>query len=308
MGERSLTPQEVADLLQIKKNTVYELVKRGELKAYRVGRKLRVEETAVNEYKAGMMEHQMPQKTFAPISTPFLPNRGELIICGQDAFLDVLSQRLENHPQGAKCLRHYIGSYNAIYELYNDRAQVATAHLWDGDTDTYNLPYMKGMLPGIPFVLIRLVSRIQGFYVQKGNPQGIQSWEDLKRNDIILANREKGSGTRVLLDERLRLLQIRSHHLQGYDQVFTSHLSVASAVAQGRADFGLGNEKAALQTPTIDFIPMQEEWYDMVMKKEDFEQDACQTIVSILNTLDFKREIEAMGGYNTGDMGKILHA
>lgn len=300
----ALTPQEVADILKIAKNTVYELIKRGELNSYKVGNKFRVDLKDIEEYKNRTKNKGL---NAAP---PLIENDSSssskgFVICGQDPILDILSRHLENHPYGLRTLRSYVGSYNGLYALYQGNVHAATAHLWDADSGEYNIPYVKRMLPGIPFVIINLVHRIQGFYVKKGNPKGIKDWKDLTRKEITIVNREKGSGTRVLLDEKLRLLGVYGSTVNGYNNECTSHLAVASTVSRGEADLGLGNEISSLSVKGIDFIPMQDERYDMIIKKEDFEKKPFQTIVEIIKSNEFKSELLGIGRYNLDDIGKI---
>lgn len=301
MGDsnQSLTPQEVADSLKIAKNTVYELIKRGELKAYRVGNKFRVEPEALARYKKISIDGV--EETIEPIKTI---QKG-FVICGQDVILDSLSSHLSAKGE-TQVLRAYVGSYNGLYALYNNEVSLATAHLWDGDTGAYNEPYVRRLLPGTPAVIYRLVTRTQGFYVKKGNPLNIQSIKDIITKKARIINREKGSGTRVLLDEHLRKLEVLGSTLEGYDNERTSHLAVASAIARGDGDVGLGNEKAALQVADIDFIPLQEEAYDLIIKKEDLLKPLFQKAVEIIQSEGFKREIEGLGGYDVSQMGKLI--
>lgn len=311
-----LTPQEVADILRIKKNTVYELIKRGELKAYKVGKKIRIEPQDVEAYKnQTQISRKEPQPM--PVSSPApLPpvqeygpqERGEspLVICGQDILLDILAGHLETQLPGLRVLRAYIGSYHGLQELYMEKVQVTASHLWDGDSGQYNLPYVRRLLPGIPAVVLRLCSRWQGFYVLKGNPKGIQGWEDLGRRDLTFINREKGSGTRVLLDEQLRLRNLSAQGIRGYQQEYTSHLAVATGVAQGEGDFGLGNEKTSLQVQGIDFIPLQLEHYDLVMRQEIMAQPVGRKILEIITSRSFQEAVQAIGGYELKETGKII--
>lgn len=309
----ALTPQEVADILKIAKNTVYDLIKRGELNSYRVGKKLRVDTKDVYEYKnrtksiknnaqSNFIQDKMKHY---PILNEEMPQNSSFVICGQDVLLDILSRHLQLHPKGVHALRSYVGSYNGLYALYQGNVQIATSHLWDGDTGQYNVPFVRRMLPGVPAVIIHLACRLQGFYVAKGNPKGIKGWEDLKRKDIVLINREKGSGTRVLLDEHLRKLGISSRNIKGYDRESTSHLAIASTVARGDADIGIGNEKSALQVKGIDFIPLQIERYDMVIKKEDMDKAPFETVIEILRSREFKMELDGIGGYDLSETGII---
>lgn len=307
----SLTPQEVAEVLKIAKNTVYELIKRGELNAYRVGRKIRIDKSDVEEYKVktGSQKSNLARYEGAhsiPLQINEMTCDKGLVICGQDIVLDILARHLEQHPKGIQALRSYIASYNSLYALYHGKVQVSAAHLWDGDTGQYNIPYVKRMVPGIPLVVVHVGCRMQGFYVSKGNPKNIKGWEDLKRPDISITNREKGCGTRVLLDEHLRLMGIYGSSIKGYNTEYLSHLAVASSVARGEADLGLGNEKVALQVQGVDFIPLQKERYELVIKKEDLAKPEFQAIIEIINSDNFKMEIYGIGGYDLNETGKIV--
>ncbi|UUV14242.1 helix-turn-helix transcriptional regulator [Clostridioides difficile] len=301
----SLTPVEVAELLKITKNTVYELIKRGELPSYKVGKKIRVDIKDVEEYiniqKTGKVKDTHFNNKNIDINNNF-----KIIISGQDVILDILARSVEKKLDGISTFRSYIGSYNALYELYNGRVSIASSHLWDFETDEYNSTFVKKLLPGIPCVLINLAYRMQGFYVAKGNPKEIKTWDDLTKSNITIVNREKGSGTRVLLDGKLRLLNFNGKHIKGYDNEELSHLGVASTVSRGIADVGLGNEKAALQVNNIDFIPLHKERYDLVIKKEDLQNPVYQTIINIINSPEFKAELQGLGGYDLTDTGKTI--
>jgi len=313
----ALTPQEVADILKIAKNTVYELIKRGELNGYRVGNKVRVDEQDVEEYKNRTKTIKTSTSgneiniDSAGVRTNSLfseeaPRHNDFVISGQDAILDILSRYLQLHPKGVPALRAHVGSYNGLYSLYNGRVQIATAHLWDGDSGQYNIPFIRRMLPGIPAVIIHMACRVQGFYVARGNPKGIKGWEDLRRNDITMINREKGSGTRILLDEHLRKLGILSENISGYKRESTSHLAIASTVARGGADLGIGNEKTSQQVKDIDFIPLQVERYELVIKKEDQNKAPFEAVLEILRSPAFRAELEGIGGYDLREIGQIV--
>lgn len=318
MGDNSvLTPQEVADILKIAKNTVYELIKRGELNGYRVGNKVRVDTKDVEEYKnrtktiknSSTVNGIIGDSPGARSNASFCeegPRYNEFVICGQDVMLDILTRYLQMHPKGVHALRSYVGSYNGLYSLYNGNVQIATAHLWDGDSGQYNIPFVRRMLPGIPAVIIHLACRVQGFYVAKGNPKDIKGWEDLKRNDLTMINREKGSGTRILLDEHLKKLGISSENIKGYKRESTSHLAIASTIARGGADLGIGNEKTSLQVKEIDFIPLQVERYELVIKKEDQNKAPFEAVMDILRSSEFRNELEGIGGYDLRETGEIV--
>ncbi len=301
--EISYTPEEVAGLLKISRFTVYELIKRGELKAYRVGRKVRVEAEDLDAYKrsakTGTTVKNQPQAGPEPA-----PSSG-LIICGQDIVLDVLTRHLEKQVPGIWVLRNHMGSIDGLLALYRGVANAVTAHLWDGDSGEYNLPYIRRLLPGHRTVVINLVFRQEGFYVAAGNPHNIATWADLKKG-VRLINREPGSGARVLLDEQLRLHKIEHNQVLGYGQEESSHLAVASRVARGDADVGLGIEKAALQVPGVEFIPLQKERYDLIIRKQDLALPAFQVLLRVLRSQAFKADVEGLGGYDISRMGDII--
>ncbi|MEN3006013.1 helix-turn-helix transcriptional regulator [Dehalobacterium formicoaceticum] len=310
MGEKkALSTQEVADMLHVSKSTIYDLIRKGEITSYKVGRKVRFTENDVQDYisrsKKGQSAIHSSSNDKSDFSLLGIEKKQDgFIICGQDLILDILSNymRLHNIP----ALRAYIGSYDSLISLYKNKINVASAHLWDSDTDQYNVPYVKRLLPGISTVIIHLTCRMQGLYVAKGNPKGIITWADFGRDDITMINREHGAGSRVLLDENLKLLGIYGNSIKGYKKENQSHLAVASAVSSGEADVAVGSEKIARQVDNIDFIPLKKERYDLVIKKEDFQTFEIQTMLNIIRSGVFKNEFSNIGGYDTSDMGKIV--
>ena len=307
METLSYTPEEVAKLLKVTRFTVYEMIKRGDFPAYRIGRKMRIEAVDVEAYikksKGGVRLAASVLLTANPAASA-APE--EMIICGQDPVLDSLTRHLEKQLPRVRILRNYVGSIDGLSALYHGRANVATTHLWDSDTDSYNIPYVRRLLPGHAAVIINLVYRTAGFFVTRGNPLAIRDWPDLLKPGIRFVNRERGSGARVLLDEKLRAAGLDRNLIEGYDREETSHLAVASCVARGEADVGLGTEKAALQVANLDFVPMQQERYDLVIRREDAGKLAFQTMLSILRSPAFRNELSGMGGYGLSQLGQII--
>lgn len=305
-NKEALNAIEVAELLNITKNTVYELVKRGELPAYKVGKKLRIDKSDVKEY----IDNQKHKKTVSKSNLNKIHevksdyNDDSIVLTGQDIILDILANLIQG--EGYRVLRSNMGSYMGLLSLYMGEVTLCTSHMWDGHSDTYNEPYVRSLVPGTSCVIINLAYRIQGFYVKKGNPKKIAKWEDIAKDGIRLINREKGAGTRVLLDEKMKKLGINVKNITGYYNEETSHLSIASAVARGDADVGIGSEKVALQVGAVDFIPMQKERYDLIIKKETLEDEKYERIIEIIKSNQFKKEIEGLGGYDTKDTGKIM--
>lgn len=316
-----LSAQEVAELLKISRNTVYELIKRGELNSSKVGKQVRVNKKEVEAYLSGASRplsvhaNDMSLNTGAlrinkkQYAVPVVDEniRGnEFIICGQDISLDLLANHLRSDSEVIQLYRSYLSSYNGIYALYQGRVNIATVHLWDGDLDNYNVSFVKKMMPGIPALIIRIGKRWNGFYVQKDNPRKITGWEDLKRTDISIVNRERGSGTRVLLDEKLRLMGVIGEYIEGYHHECKSHLAVATLIAHGEADLGIGSESGLRNVSGVDFIPLQMECYDLVMRLADANKQPYKKIMEILTSEEFKKDLKIIGGYDTSETGRIL--
>jgi putative molybdopterin biosynthesis protein len=309
--EPSYTTEEIAGLLKISKLTVYDLIKKGELPAYRVGRQMRIDAKDLEAYKErarqGMKGEAEPE-TIQRKTHSSSQARGEgrqVILTGQDLSLDLLSRHLEKREPGIRLLRANKGSMESLIGLFRGEVDVASTHLFDGDTETYNTPYISKLLSGYRYIVMNLVSRKAGLYVQKGNPKNLKGWADLKNKDLTLINREKGSGARVLLDEQLRLHGISRNQLTGYDHEETSHLGVAAVIANGDAEVGVGSERSA-QLVGIDFIPLIEERYDLVLLKNEENHDLIQHVKDQLHSTAFKNELQYIGGYNLSKTGEII--
>ncbi|WP_040206847.1 substrate-binding domain-containing protein [Neobacillus jeddahensis] len=303
----SYTIEEIAQLLKVSKLTIYELIKKGELPVFRVGRQMRMDAKDLDLY---MNKHKSTQMATVPLST-LGPQRIDMkdsqsiVISGQDIVLDILGKHIEK-VSSYKTLRSYSGSLNSLISLYNGDCDIVSLHMFDGETGEYNLPYVKRILTGNAYVLINLIARKAGLLVRKGNPLQIKTWTDLKRGDVQLMNREKGSGARILLDEQLHLNQISANMIHGYDGEETSHLSVASAVSTGKADVGIGIEKAAKMVG-IDFVPLMTERYDLVMVKTPENEALIQHVKDILSSDLFQTEISSLGDYDVSQTGMIMY-
>ncbi|MFT8395404.1 substrate-binding domain-containing protein [Propionibacterium sp.] len=298
-NDDGLSVDEVAEILQVSRNTVYALKNKGTLNSYTVGRKLRFTYADVQAYISSSKKVHVPETT-----SPSNRGMDRFVICGQDIILDVLSNYVAQ--AGIDSLRAYIGSYDALTALYKDSVQVASAHLWDSASDEYNVPYVKRLLPAVPTVVINLTYRNQGLYVARGNPKHLQAWSDLLNPGVTMVNREKGAGSRVLLDEHLELLGADPHEIKGYATEVQSHIAVASAVARGRADVAVGSEKIARQVEGVDFVPLQRERYDLVVKQENFDTRPVQVMMGILESGLLREEFAGLGGYDTSEMGRIV--
>ena len=256
---KSLSTQEVADILHVSKSTIYDLIRRGEINSYKIGRKVRFTQDDVDAYIArSRHEHStQPVKTVDTGSTLLTPadlGAPELIISGQDVVLDILANYLQQ--EGLSAGRTYLSSFEGLLALYQDKVDVAACHLYDGSG--YNAGFVRSLVPGIPAVLVNVSYRSVGFYVRRGNPKGIHSWEDLARRDVSILNRRPGSSSRILLDVQLKRLGLAASNIRGYDKLMRSHLTMAAAIAEGEADLAIGTERISRQMDGIDFIPLME--------------------------------------------------
>lgn len=299
---RSYTTEETAQLLRVSKLTVYDLIKKGQLPAYRVGRQNRIDANDLEKYishsKSTSLDLLEKGEGFSAIQLA-----DKVIISGQDITLDILANSIEE--KGFKSLRDYNGSLNSLISMYNGKCTIVSSHLFDGDTKEYNLPFIKRILTGHSYMVINLVSRSAGFFVKPGNPKNIKTWKDLSKINVTLINREKGSGARVLVDEQMRIHNLSPKEIKGYEHEEKNHLSIATAVAQGLADVGVGIEKASKMVD-VDFIPLIKEQYDLVIMKSEENRHLIKSLLTILNSTDFKNKIQAIEGYDISKTGSIV--
>ncbi|MDF2937920.1 MAG: hypothetical protein K0Q90_3293 [Paenibacillaceae bacterium] len=320
--EISYTTEEIAKLLRVSKLTVYDLIKKGELPSYRVGKQMRVDASDLEAYKSRAKGGRV--RLAAPVppveEVPYLvsaspmvmtpaPGLGSalkpLVITGQDTILDILAKYIEKQNRNVRPLRSFVGSMDSLVSMYHGEADIVSTHLFDGDTGEYNIPYIRRLLIGYSYVVVNIAYRNAGLYVAEGNPKGISSWEDLTRSDVRIVNREKGSGARVLLDEQMRLKGISRFSVTGYEIEESSHLGVAGKVATGQADAGVGIEKAAAMV-NVDFVPLIRERYDLVMIKKPANLEWLESVLGILRSDTFKSELSSIRGYDLSLTGTVV--
>lgn len=218
-----------------------------------------------------------------------------------DLTLDVLAEYLAE--KGHRLVTSNVGSLGGLLALRKAEAHACGSHLLDPDTGIYNDTYIRQYLPGMKMMIMKWVGRIQGLLVQKGNPKNIQTLKDLTHAEVTFANRQRGAGTRVLLDYQLKKLGIANEEIHGYQDEEYTHLGVAAAVLSGRADCGLGI-KAAATALDLDFIPLFNETYELVIPDEDFRSELIQPVIHAAEDQEFRSRIGKLPGYDVTHMGE----
>lgn len=224
-------------------------------------------------------------------------------IGSHDLILDVISDLMPNQYPGSFLSSTHVGSMAGLMALKRGEAHLAPTHLLDEESGVYNIPILKRLFQE-PMALIKGVDRIQGILVQKGNPKQIQGIEDLP--GVRYVNRQRGAGTRVLLDYKLKLAKISPEQISGYEREASTHMAVAAAIAGDSADAGMGIESAA-RAMKLDFIPVGVEEYDFAVPVRFLELPHVKHFLAVLTSEEFKSRIEALGGYSTRQTGTILY-
>jgi molybdate-binding protein/DNA-binding transcriptional regulator YhcF (GntR family) len=199
----------------------------------------------------------------------------------------------------------FTGSLGGLLAIKEGKAELAGAHLWDAETDSYNLPFVQKTIPNTPVCLVTFTHRRLGLMVAPGNPLGIRSLADLSRPEIRFVNRQAGSGTRVWLDSTLERMQIDTNWINGYRDERMTHTDVARSIAEGAADLGLGLESAALAYG-LEYLHLTLERYDLVMLEETAHLPALEGFIQWLGSAEGRGMIGRFQGYEVGETGNII--
>lgn len=247
------------------------------------------------------------QREGAPVPTAVSPEgTAQLRFAGShDLAVEFLARLMREETPHSQLSVEYLGSLGGLMALARDEADVAGTHLWDATSDTYNLPFVRRLFPGRRAVLLTLVGRSLGLILPSGNPQDVRGLADLARADVCLVNRQSGSGTRVWLDAQLQALDISPESLTGYKREELTHLAVARAVASDQATLGLGIHAAA-SAFGLDFIPLTQERYDLVVLEATWNTPAVQALVEVVRSSRFQEAVIALGGYDTTETGQEI--
>jgi len=242
----------------------------------------------------------------AELLHPLSMIRNNIVVVGShDNTLDVLADLIRANHTDVSLSSSHVGSLGGLLGIRRGVCHLAGSHLLDTEDGSYNVSYIKRYLPEVPVKLVHLVLREQGLIVPRGNPKGIKGIEDLAGGGLRFINRQGGSGTRVLLDYRLKELGIDPSSISGYQTEEFTHMSVAVAVLGGAADVGLGIFAAA-KALDLDFVPVVTEQYDLVIPERYMDSRNIRILMDTIGSGDFKKRVDELGGYSTKRTGEII--
>jgi len=228
-------------------------------------------------------------------------------IGSHDLVLDLASSALRADDPLVTLASSNVGSLGGLVALRDGLCHIAGSHLLDPASGEYTLPYVDRVFGAAraDVAMVRLVERSQGLIVAPGNPLGISGLADVSHPGVRYVNRQRGAGTRVLLDVMLGRLAIAPSSVGGYAREEPTHLAVAAAIAAGRADAGMGI-MAAARAFGLDFVPLTTEPYDLVVAPGAMDSPQLAPLWSLLQSDRFKASVEELGGYSTKEMGRRL--
>jgi putative molybdopterin biosynthesis protein len=232
-------------------------------------------------------------------------DRTIVAIGSHDLVLDLAASALRGRDPEVTLASSNAGSLGGLVALRDGLCHLAGSHLLEPETGEYTLPYLERVMPGRDVAVVRLVHREQGLIVAPENPLGLAGVEDLAREGLRYVNRQRGAGTRVLLDHELSRAGIEPAAVIGYEREEHTHLAVAAAVAAGRADAGLG-VLAAARAFGLGFVPVRSEPYDLVMDAATWDAPVLAPLRALLASREFATDVEALGGYDASEMGRRI--
>jgi molybdenum cofactor synthesis domain-containing protein len=242
----------------------------------------------------------------AELLVPLEDIDGTLVVLGShDNTIDLLATLLRRRDHRLRLSSGHVGSLGGLMALRQGRAHLGGSHMLDPETNTYNVPFIQRYLEGVPLKLINLAWREQGLMVAPGNPREIMTIRDLTRPEVRFINRQRGAGTRLLLDYLLAEAGLDADQVLGYDREEYTHMAVAVNVASGTADVGLGI-MAAARALGLDFLPLLPERYDLVVPETTFADPRFQTLLAVIRSPEFQSAAADLGGYDLKDCGRIL--
>jgi putative molybdopterin biosynthesis protein len=294
-----MNTKEAAKFLGIHEKKVYALAKAGRIPCTRV--------TGKWLFPKPLLDQWITESAQKSVQTRKKPGaaRDVLLVAGSDdPSLGLLREFYAAGRPPATLYLATVGSTAGLDAVREGAADLALAHLRDPTTGEYNLPYLGGTPPA-PVAIVPLFHRELGLVTRPGNPLGFRSVADLLRTGIRFVNRQEGSGTRLFLDQQLEQLGITPAHIPGYPEAVATHLEVGLSILRGEADVGLATQAAA-RLLGLDFAPLTQERFDLVIPKERFFTRGVQHLLEIVGSREFRARVEALGGYDASESGRIL--
>ncbi len=229
--------------------------------------------------------------------------RNRILVAGCDPGISVLARHLQ--PAGVELVLAHRNSSQALLLLKQGSVHIAGTHLRDESSGESNIPEIGRLFPKNAIAVISYAVWEEGIVTARGNPKGIREVADLARGDVSIVNREKGAGSRLLLDTRLAAAGIDPHVVRGYDFIAPGHLSAAWQVQSGAADCCIAT-RAAARAFGLGFLPLVSERYDLAIRRQHLDLPAVQNLLDTLNRFSFRRELESLGGYDAKMAGRQM--
>lgn len=239
------------------------------------------------------------------LSTPEKLQNTLVVIGSHDPLLDEVADMMHRADPTVFMSSSHVGSMGGIMAIRRGEAHAGGCHLLDTETGVYNLSFLKKYFPNGGIRLVRCVGRQQGLMLAKGNPLDIKEFADIAKNGVRYVNRQKGSGTRVLMDYLCEQYAVNVSDIYGYEREELTHTSVAAQIANGSADAGMGIYSAA-QLYDLDFLPICIEEYDLIIPDHAWETPVVQQLIATLKSPAFREKMLAMGGYTVDHPGEII--
>jgi putative molybdopterin biosynthesis protein len=303
MSEEMMNTKEVAHYLGIHEKQVYALIKSKRIPSTRVTGKWVFPKKLIDEWI-----ESNAQKSLGQAREKSRRIAGALLASGSnDPILDMLQTYMKKSYPEFYIFSANTGSTDGLKALNMGYTDIAWSHLFDPKTGEYNIPFLSNYLPDVKPVVVNLFHRDLGFVVAPKNPSRIRGFEDLAQTGLRFINRQKGSGTRVLLDHHLKKLRISSSKIDGYDSEVYTHFEVGLSILSKEADAGIATI-AVSKLFGLSFVPITHESFDMILDRSTFFEKGVQAFIEILNSQGFRNRIEKLGSYDFKNSGKILYS
>jgi putative molybdopterin biosynthesis protein len=301
MDREMLTTDDLSKYLQIQKNQVYRLIRERKIPATRITGKWLFPKQLIDEWVTNSARETVRREEKEERS----PNR--IVIAGSnDLALEALTKSVNQRFPRLNVSLSNIGSLAGLNALRRGSCHIAASHLLDTKTGEYNSSYIKKSFSDLKVRIVNLAHREQGLLIRKGNPLGIKNLKDVANKKAVFINRQDGSGTRVLLDFKLKENQIDPSEISGYTTVAHTHMEVALAVFGGFADVGMGI-CAAARLLQLDFVPLANERFDLIIPDRYYSTESVGILRESISLEEYKARITHMGGYEAHDTGKVMY-